>query len=584
MPYTVVLIVIHTDRPMNRCINRPILAVCFLLSIASASIAQTGGIQTDVPAIKHVFADHFTFGCLLSYPHVGFPTDPVVPGQSGISAQHGGALVLFHMNSMGPGNNMKPQYTVNLSSSSQRYNAASNPTVRDSLDIHPVVAFNGNLIAQLNWAQRNGFGFRGHTLVWHSQTPGTAFFRTGYSASGERLSKERMTLRLENYIKEVIRLIHEGWPGLVIAMDVVNEAVNDSGGDRTTDSEWYQTFGDTSYLLKSFEFTRKYADLYGETQMKLYYNDYNTHNAAKADGIVRIMTPVWEAGYLDGIGMQQHDQTASPTFQQWLSAYHKYAAISNEISITELDVRPIATGVQSEASLQQQARQYGMFFKLFMDYSAGSGRGKIVNVTKDGLKDDVAFVQNASLWDANYQVKPAFWEVVNVGMRYNAIDSLRNLASSLNEHSYTTDSWSALLDALVEVGLILNQNYNSTHSKATSEYLADAVEILEFGMFQLKATSLDKAPEVVDHISLFQNYPNPFNPSTVISYQLSIAGNIRLSVHDVLGREVAVMVDGMVPSGRHQVTFNSDHLGSGTYLIRLQSAGQVLTRKMLLVR
>ena len=86
-----------------------------------------------------------------------------------------------------------------------------------------------------------------------------------------------MTARMENYIKEIIRTIHEGWPGLLTAFDVVNEAVTDAGADRTTDSEWYITFGDNSYIMKAFEFARKYTVQYGETQIKLYYNDYNTH-------------------------------------------------------------------------------------------------------------------------------------------------------------------------------------------------------------------------------------------------------------------------------------------------------------------
>ena len=66
-------------------------------------------------------------------------------------------------------------------------------------------------------AEEHGMKVRGHTLVWYSQTPGTGFFREGYASRGARLTKEKMTSRLENYIKEVIRLIHEGWPGVLLA-------------------------------------------------------------------------------------------------------------------------------------------------------------------------------------------------------------------------------------------------------------------------------------------------------------------------------------------------------------------------------
>ena len=300
----------HVTMPL-----RIMLLVCMILLVASSARAGVlDTIQTNVPALKNVFAKDFFVGCLLSYAHIGFSTDPYVSGQSSVVEPNGGYLIRYHMNSMGPGNNMKPQYTVDLAGSASAYTAATTQEAKDSVNVHPIVRFNGNLIAQLNWAKRQGFNMRGHTLVWHSQTPGTGFFREGYAAGGTRLTKAVMTARLENYIKEVIRLLHEGWPGLLLAMDVVNEAVNDgTGTDRTVNNEWYTTFGDNSFIMKAFEFTRKYTVQYGETQIKLYYNDYNTHDPNKANGITRVCSPIFRAGFLDGIGMQEHDAVSSPT-------------------------------------------------------------------------------------------------------------------------------------------------------------------------------------------------------------------------------------------------------------------------------
>ena len=233
---------------------------------------------------------------------------------------------------------MKPQYTVDLSGSAAAYIAGSTQAEKDSINVHPIIRFNPDLKAQLDWAVRQGFKFRGHTLVWHSQTPGLGFFCTRYSSSNPRVSKDTMTLRMENYIKEVIRLIHEGWPGLLLAMDVVNEAVNDNGTARSSGNEWYTTFGDNSYIMKAFEFTRKYTEDYGEYQMKLYYNDYNTHVATKADGIVRLCGPIFRAGFLDGIGTQDHDGYYYPTVDQWIASYNKFDTICTEMAVTEFDV------------------------------------------------------------------------------------------------------------------------------------------------------------------------------------------------------------------------------------------------------
>lgn len=81
------------------------------------------------------------------------------------------------------------------------------------------------------------------------------------------------------------------------------------------------------------------------------------------------------------------------------------------------------------------------------------------------------------------------------------------------------------------------------------------------------------------------NYPNPFNPSTVIGYQLSVAGTVRLAVYDVLGREVAVLVNQERSAGRYQVPFNASALSSGVYLYQMQLNGDVIaTRRMTLVK
>jgi len=83
---------------------------------------------------------------------------------------------------------------------------------------------------------------------------------------------------------------------------------------------------------------------------------------------------------------------------------------------------------------------------------------------------------------------------------------------------------------------------------------------------------------------LKQNYPNPFNPSTNISYNLSSAGHVSLTVMNTLGEEVARLVDGVQSAGTHQVNFNASRLTSGVYLYRLTSGNYTVTRKMMLVK
>ncbi len=90
---------------------------------------------------------------------------------------------------------------------------------------------------------------------------------------------------------------------------------------------------------------------------------------------------------------------------------------------------------------------------------------------------------------------------------------------------------------------------------------------------------------VASTFALLQNSPNPFNPRTAISYQLPAVGRIRLTIYDLLGREVKTLVDGTVNAGLHTVTFDAGGLASGVYFCRLCSAsGFVATRRMMLLR
>lgn len=94
----------------------------------------------------------------------------------------------------------------------------------------------------------------------------------------------------------------------------------------------------------------------------------------------------------------------------------------------------------------------------------------------------------------------------------------------------------------------------------------------------------NEAQNVPDGFALNQNYPNPFNPSTTLSFSVPKSQNVRLSVYDLTGREVKMLVNGVVEAGAHQVTFDATSLTSGVYLYRLESDGYRMTQKMTLVK
>ena len=93
----------------------------------------------------------------------------------------------------------------------------------------------------------------------------------------------------------------------------------------------------------------------------------------------------------------------------------------------------------------------------------------------------------------------------------------------------------------------------------------------------------------VEKFDLFQNYPNPFNPTTKISYQIPAVGNenvrsVQLTVYDILGNEVAELVNENKNAGYHEVEFKADNLSSGVYFYQLQMGNFIRSKKMILLR
>jgi hypothetical protein len=87
---------------------------------------------------------------------------------------------------------------------------------------------------------------------------------------------------------------------------------------------------------------------------------------------------------------------------------------------------------------------------------------------------------------------------------------------------------------------------------------------------------------VPDRISLSQNYPNPFNPSTTIDYSLSKSDMITLTIYNLVGQEVAMLVNKIQPAGNYKITWTADGLPSGMYLYRLQAGNVAQTKKLIL--
>ena len=97
-------------------------------------------------------------------------------------------------------------------------------------------------------------------------------------------------------------------------------------------------------------------------------------------------------------------------------------------------------------------------------------------------------------------------------------------------------------------------------------------------------TDVQVAENIPVDFGLMQNYPNPFNPSTTIRFSVGTYGHTSLRVYDVLGREVATLVNENLNAGSYEATFDAVGLASGVFFYRLESAGKASVKRLLLLR
>ena len=139
------------------------------------------------------------------------------------------------------------------------------------------------------------------------------------------------------------------------------------------------------------------------------------------------------------------------------------------------------------------------------------------------------------------------------------------------------------ISRFVGTKILLRFRYTSLTPVIAEDFLIDDIRILAYG-----STSYARdgyvTPLLPARYSLGQNYPNPFNPSTTIKFELPKSSHVTLSVYDILGRQVSVLINERRDAGLHEVKFDAASLASGVYFYRLQAGSYVQTRKLLILK
>lgn len=254
----------------------------------------------------------------------------------------------------------------------------------------------------LDLCAKNGFRYRAHTLVWHSQTPNW-FFREGYSSSGSFVSPEVMDARMEFYIRTVMGHVYDHPNGsIVYSWDVVNEYLN------ADDTNWIKVYGGKSltpsFVKLAYEIADDVLKDYGiRDKVTLIFNDYNTYmNTQKLISIVDFINS--DGIVCDGFGMQAHLDTSFPTTASFKNTVNAFLNTGLEVQITELDVTTKDSAVQ--------AKYYYQLMSYLLDIKKAGG--KITGITYWGLGDSNSWrgSQKPLLFSSPGNPKDAYYQVI----------------------------------------------------------------------------------------------------------------------------------------------------------------------------
>ena len=325
----------------------------------------------EIPVLKDTYKEYFDIGVAVAPHHI----DEGAPYEQ---------LINKHFNSIVAENVMKPE------------------------GVQPVEGTftfsKGDQI--VDYAKANDKIVRGHTLVWHQQTPAWMF----EGENGDQVTREELIERMKTHITKTM----EHYKGKVDIWDVVNEVVADNGGLRK--SKYYDIIG-PEYIEIAFRTARE-----ADPDAKLFINDYSIEGTCqKRQDIYELVKDLVEEGVpIDGIGFQAHINNYFPTIDEIRETIHMFSELGLEVQFTELDVsiytsKDEKTTEITEKVLERQAERYKELFDLFKEESE-----HITNVTLWGIADDISWLNNFPvkgrgdaplLFDAFGEPKPAFWAI-----------------------------------------------------------------------------------------------------------------------------------------------------------------------------
>jgi endo-1,4-beta-xylanase len=440
------------------------------------------------------------------------------------------------------------------------------------------------LDAFYDYALTNSFPFKEHCFIWGNEQP---VWIAGLDSAQQRAKVEQWidTLGTRYPSMSMVDVVNEPFH----ALPSYSRALGDSG---KTGWDW---------IVTAFTWARQYC----MRGTQLLINEYNVlQDNAVTTRYLALVDTLRVRGLIDAIGVQGHyfefkSYAGAPSSYTYPVASLKFnldrlVATGLPVYITEFDI--------NEASDSIQLANYKTYFSLFWDTPGVKG------ITLWGYTQGDMWQQNAYLIRADGSERPAIqWLRKYIASPLSP--ALISPVSTAGEPRNPRLVWHSSASAfLYRVQVATTSGFSSTvvdtmvtdtlrqlsplNANATYYWRVAALNdsgpgaYSSVGVFRTgdQVSGVEERAEVPGEFRLFQNFPNPFNPTTVVSYQVPIATSVMLCVFDLLGREVAVLVNEHQRAGHYNVTFNATGLPSGAYFYRLSTGTSTAVKHLMIIK
>jgi endo-1,4-beta-xylanase len=396
-------------------------------------------IQTDIPSLRDVLANDFPVGTAVG------PNDTF-----GVHSQ----LILKHYNQYTPGNALKWDATEPAEG---RFTFTDSDTLA-------------------NFAVANGLRMRGHTLVWHQQTPAWVFQdAAGNPLTNSPADKALLLQRLTNHIQTVMGR----YAGKLYAWDVANEVIDENQPDGMRRSPWFNVTG-LDYLRTAFRVAHQV-----DPNAILFINDFNTDQPRKSAALLNLVKQLRAEGVpVMGVGHQMHMNIAGPPISNIEQTIETFAKLGIKQEITELDMSVYTNFIDSFTTVPQDLLTLeGYRYRDVFD-ALRRERSHLEAVTIWGVGDDGTWLRNFPFarlddplpFDDQLQAKPAFWGIADPKRLPNLTRQLEVPNGKPRLDGERDEEWNLLPDVRVNSASRLAAGFQLRWSGQTLSLIVDVAD------------------------------------------------------------------------------------------------------------